>query len=131
MAHPPIDQSVVWVYTEDLDATTHFYGTVLGLSPVLNQGGCEIFRMGATGFLGVCRVRPGRYVEPKGVVITFVTPDVDAWHRHLLAQGVHPEGPPEHKPAFNIYGFFARDPNGYLLEFQRFLNPAWPSGVGN
>jgi catechol 2,3-dioxygenase-like lactoylglutathione lyase family enzyme len=129
MAHPPIDQSVVWVYTEDLEATSRFYGTMLGLSVVLDQGGCQIFRMGASGFLGVCRVRPGRQVEPKGVVITFVTPDVDAWHRHLLEHGVQPEGPPENKPAFNIYGFFARDPNGYLLEFQRFLNPAWPRGV--
>ena len=131
MTHPPIDQSVVWVYTEDLEDTARFYGTMLGLPLVLDQGGCRIFRMGASGFLGVCRVRPGRHVGPKGVVITFVTSDVDAWHRHLLAQGVQPDGPPETKPAFNIYGFFARDPNGYLLEFQNFLNPAWPREVAD
>ena len=126
MVHPVIDQSLTWVYTQDLDATAAFYATSLGLALVLDQGSCRIFRMGATGFLGVCRVRPGRFVEPKGVVITFVTPDVDGWYRHLLARGVMPEDPPEKREAFNVHGFFVRDPNGYLLEFQTFFNPDWP-----
>jgi hypothetical protein len=26
----------------------------------------------------------------------------------------------------NIYHCFLRDPNGYLIEIQRFLDPAWP-----
>ncbi len=131
MPHPPVDQSVTWIYTEDVDATCRFYGTTLGLEVVLDQvvaggGGCRIFRHSPTSFLGVCAVRPGRWSEPKGVVITFVTPDVDGWHRHLLAQGVTPEGAPTHSDKYNVYCFFARDPNGYLLEFQTFRDPAWP-----
>jgi len=125
MPHPPIGQSVTWVYTEDLEGTAGFYAEKLGLALALDQGACRIFRMGPTGFLGVCRVRPSRWVEPKGVVITFVVPDVDAWHRHLLDRGVTPEGPPRHSETFNVYAFFATDPNGYRLEFQTFRDPAW------
>jgi catechol 2,3-dioxygenase-like lactoylglutathione lyase family enzyme len=126
MSAPAVRQGVTWVYTEDLDATCRFYGEALGLAQVLDQGGCRIFRMGGGAFLGVCRVRPGRQVEPNGVVITFVTDDVDGWHRHLLARGVAPEGAPKRSEAFNVYCFFVRDPNGYLLEFQTFLDPSWP-----
>jgi len=133
MAHPPIDQSVTWIYTEDLAATCRFYGEVLGLEQVLDQigkdgGGCRIFRQSPSSFLGACRVRPGRWSEPKGVVITFVTPDVAGWHRYLIERGVTPEGPPTYSAAFNVDCFFARDPNGYLLEFQNFRDPAWPRG---
>ena len=127
MDHPAIGQSLTWIYTADLEATAAFYADRIGLELAFDQGTCRIFRLCPSGFLGVCQVRPGRFVEPKGVVITIVTPDVDGWHRHLLSRGVVPEGPPERKPAFNIYGFFARDPNGYLLEFQTFLDPAWPA----
>ena len=35
MTHPPIDQSVVWVYTHDLEGSARFYGTLLGFSLVL------------------------------------------------------------------------------------------------
>lgn len=127
MARPPIDQNVTWVYANDLEGTCRFYRDTLGLEQVLDQGGCRIFKSSASSFLGVCQVRPGRHVEPKGVVITFVTSDVDGWHRHLVAKGVTPEGAPERSEKFNVYCFFARDPNGYLLEFQTFLDPSWKS----
>ena len=37
------------------------------------------------------------------------------------------EGPPKVNPTYDIYNFFARDPDGHLVEFQRFLDPAWPA----
>ena len=89
------DQSITWVYTADLDGTCAFYAEKLGLSQVFDQGLCRLFRWSSTGFLGICQERPGRDVEPKGVVITLVTPDVDGWHHHLLAMGVTPDGPPQ------------------------------------
>lgn len=125
VAPPAAEQAIAWVYTNDLEATCAFYRDRLGLAQVYDQGLCRLFRWGAGSFIGVCRVRPGRYVEPKGVVLTFVTRDVDAWHRHVLANGVIPEAPPERSAAFNVYSFFVRDPNGYRLEFQSFLDPAW------
>jgi len=125
MLQTPEDQSITWVYTADLDGTCAFYSEKLGLPLVYDQGLCRLFRWSPTSFLGVCQVRPGRDVEPKGVVITLVTPDVDGWHRRLLANGVAPDGTPQRSERFNVYSFFARDPNGYRLEFQTFLDPAW------
>jgi predicted enzyme related to lactoylglutathione lyase len=125
MPHPPIAQQITWVYTHDLPGTARFYGETIGLEQVLDQGGCRIFKTSATSFLGVCPVRPGRHVEPKGVVITMVTEDVDAWHEVLKAKGVTILEPPTYHPSFEVYCLFAADPNGYKLEFQAFRTPAW------
>jgi catechol 2,3-dioxygenase-like lactoylglutathione lyase family enzyme len=125
MTAPPIDQQITFVYTRDLERSARFYAEVLGLELVLDQGACRIFRVAGEGFLGVCR-DPARGVVPEGVTLTFVTPEVDAWHERLAAAGVTLEGPPRETPAFGIYNFFARDPDGYRIEFQRFLDPAWP-----
>ena len=121
-----IQQQVVWVYTHDLDGTAQFYAETLELPLILDQGSCRIFRTSATSFLGVCQVRPGRQVEPAGVVITLVSPDVDRWYEHLKFRGVSLDGPPTRSAQFNVYCFFARDPNGYRIEFQQFLDPRWP-----
>ena len=123
---PPIHQQVTWVYTQDLDTTTPFYEQILGLPLILDQGTCRIYRSSATSFLGVCRTRPGREVEPRGLVLTLVTPDVDLWYARLRAAGVQVLAAPQHSAQFNVYSFFALDPNGYRIEFQRFLDPAWP-----
>lgn len=127
-ARPHLGQSITWVYTEDLPGTAAFYAETLGLDMVFDQGLCRIFSMGGTGFLGVCQVRPGRWVEPKGVVITFVTDDVDGWYTRLAERGAPLEAPPARSEAFNVYAFFTRDPNGYKLEFQTFLDPRWQRG---
>ena len=97
MAPPLTNQSIAWVYTDDLDGTCSFYRDRLELTQVYDQGMCRLFRWSANGFIGVCQVRLGRFVEPKGVVLTFVTPDVDAWYRHVMARGIAPDGPPAYK----------------------------------
>jgi catechol 2,3-dioxygenase-like lactoylglutathione lyase family enzyme len=125
MTPPPIDQQVSFIYTRDLARSARFYAEVLGLEPVLDQGACRIFRVAEGGFLGVC-TNPARAIVPEGFTLTFVTPEVDAWHDRLAEHGVSIEAPPAENTRFRIYNFFARDPDGYLLEFQRFLDPRWP-----
>lgn len=119
---------VTWVYTNDLSDTARFYADTLGFEMALDQGLCRIFRAAPHAFVGVCQVRPGRWVEPKGVVVTFVLPDaeaVDATYARLVAAGAEPESPPFHSAQFNVRAFFVLDPNGYRLEFQAFLDPKW------
>ncbi len=130
--HPPIFQQVTWIYTDDLDATATFYTGVLGLHQVFDQGLCRIMRMSQNSFLGVCVARPGRYVEPKGVVITMVSEaesGVEAWYERFQQAGIATEGAPERHDDFNVYCFFAKDPNGYLIEFQCFLDPGWQAAT--
>ena len=55
-----------------------------------------------------------------------MTTAVDEWYTHCVAHGLRPEREPLLNPIYNVYHFFLRDPNGYLLEFQEFRDPAWP-----
>lgn len=127
MTHPPIDAQITFLYTRDLAATTHFYQDILGLPLKLDQGGCRIYRLGVAAYVGFCQ----RDDAPHGpadsgvrhVILTLVTPQVDEWHRRLSQQGVIFEKAPAVNPRYNIYHCFLRDPNGYLIEIQRFLEP--------
>lgn len=121
-----VDQQVTFLYTQDLARTARFYEDVLGLPLVLDQGACRIYRAAGDAFLGFCQ-RADATETPTGVIVTLVSHDVDGWHRHLVEQGVTIEKPPTHNAAYNIYHCFLRDPNGYLLEIQTFLDPHWPA----
>ena len=125
MSRPSIDQQVTFLYTRNLDKTAHFYEKIMGLPLILDQGSCRIYRVSNDGFLGFCQ-RDTTPEQPQGIIFTFATHEVDAWYQHLSEQGVEFEKPPTHNSAYNIYHCFLRDPNGYLLEIQQFLNPAWP-----
>ena len=122
--HPPIDQQITFLYTFDLKATAHFYEDIMGLSLVLDQGSCRIYRTSRDGFLGFCQ---NDYTpeQPNGVIFTLVTHQVDAWYRYLSQRGIPFEKPPARNPTYNIYHCFIRDPNGYLIEIQEFLDPDW------
>ena len=125
MEHAPFDQQVTFLYTRDLATTVNFYEQVLGLSLVLDQGSCRIYRVSADGFLGFCQ-RAEAPEAPSGIIVTLVTEDVDDWHARLVARGVSFENAPAFNPTYNIYHCFVRDPNGYLLEIQSFRDPMWP-----
>ena len=125
MAHPPIDQQITFLYTSDLDATAHFYEQVLGLPLKLDQGSCRIYQVSQDGYLGFCQRAAAKSpsAEPHTLILTLVTQEVDAWFEYLQQQGVEFEKPPQVNPQYNIYHCFLRDPNGYLIEIQRFLHP--------
>lgn len=114
------DQQIVWVYTDDVETTCEFYGGMLGLELIRDEGAAQIFRTAGQAAIGVCQAFEDRVVEPAGSMITLVTDDVDAWYADLEERGADLLGPPRRLEAFGIYGFFARDPNGYVVEIQRF-----------
>ena len=118
-----ISAQITWVYTENLDASCRFYGSVLGFPLERNVKTAMIYRTAAQSFIGVCEAFGDRVVEPEGSMITFVTGDVDGCYERLTAAGADVDGPPHTLEQFGIYTFFARDPNGYRIEFQKFLEP--------
>lgn len=125
MTHPAIEQQVTFLYTRDLAQSAHFYEQIMGLALILDQGTCRIFSVCGSSYLGIClsEEAPER---PQGVIFTFATHEVDEWYRYLRDRGVEFEKPPTHNQKFNLYHCFLRDPNGYLLEIQQFLDPTWP-----
>ena len=120
---PAIDQHITFLYTDALAETARFYEDLLGLELALDQGTCRIYSVCAEAYVGFC----GRdtAATPDGVIFTLVSADVDGWYAHLSAAGVAFEKPPETNPKYQIYHCFLRDPNGYLIEIQRFEDPRW------
>lgn len=123
------DQQVTFLYTADMARARAFYEEALGLDCVLvQQGGCRIYRTAPSAYLGLCTAREGRSADPTGVILCLVADDVDGWAARLKGMGIALEKEPQANPVFGIYHLFLRDPDGYLIEIQRFEDPAWPRG---
>ncbi len=122
---PGFDQQITFLYTDDLLAADRFYGSLLGLPLVLDQGACRIYRAAGDAFIGVCSHK-GAPTGTGSVIVTLVTPEVDAWYERLRRQGVAFESPPADNETFGIRHCFLRDPAGYLVEIQCFRSPDWP-----
>jgi catechol 2,3-dioxygenase-like lactoylglutathione lyase family enzyme len=128
MHHPSIEQQITFLTTQDLTTTARFYEELLGLQLKLDQGSCKIYTITQTSFLGFCQIvntSQEHSEDPEYVIFTLVTHEVDAWFTFLESQQVDIEKPPAVNPKYNIYHCFLRDPNGYLIEIQEFLDPAW------
>jgi predicted enzyme related to lactoylglutathione lyase len=117
------DAAMTFCYTRDLVRLAAFYEGVMGLPLALDQGGCRIYRVAGSGYFGFCE-RPN-LPPAEGVLLTFVTDDVDGWYERLSAAGVPFDKTPASNPEYGIYHCFCRDPDGNRLEIQRFDDPDW------
>ncbi len=121
--HGIADALVTFLPTAELSASRDFYENVLGLELVVDQSTCLIFRVSASGYLGVCH-KDGSFAS-NGVITTLVTDDVDAWCHRITDRGWVIDSGPEHSAVFGIYHAFLADPSGNRLEIQRFDDPTW------
>jgi catechol 2,3-dioxygenase-like lactoylglutathione lyase family enzyme len=117
-----IGQQITFLDTRDLASTSDFYERVLRLRLARDQGGCRIYHVSGTSYVGFCE-RADAPAAPRGVVLTLVTDDVDDVCAHLRRYGVEFVKEPADNPPYRIYNAFVRDPNGYLIEIQRFWEP--------
>ena len=116
------DGQITWVYCNDLDTTCAFYADDLGLTLWRDAGAARIYRITDGALIGVCQTFEDRVIEPRGGMITLLTDDVDGWYARLKSRGAELRGTPADLPQFGIYSFFCKDPNGYVIEIQRFLD---------
>ena len=126
MKRPAIDQQITFLGTTDLEATAAFYEDVLMLPLVLDQGSCRIYRVAGDSFLGFCRHLPSS-AESRSIILTLVSQEVDDWYAYLLSSDIVVDERPVLNATYNIYHFFLRDPDGYLIEIQQFLDSVWPA----
>lgn len=117
------DAHITFLPVADLERSRTFYEGILGLELVVDQGACHIFRAADAGFVGTCINE--RAAAAAGVIVTLVTVDVDGWCARIVAGGHPIERGPEHNDRFGIYHAFLRDPDGHVIEIQRFDDPDW------
>ncbi len=106
---------LVFFRTASLETVVRFYTERVGAQVWLEQRDCTILEH--AGFrLGFCA---GEEAETEGTV-TFVYPTragVDAAHGRMADVA---DDPPQFNERYDIYQFFATDPEGRTVEFQTF-----------
>ncbi|MFH1766013.1 MAG: VOC family protein [Gemmatimonadota bacterium] len=124
---PAITATNAFYYYKDLNEAWAFYTRTLGFVTIADYGFAKILRVGPTSCLTLVDETRGMHSssEPKSVTLAVVTDEVEGWWEYLSGAGVEmrsPLGPEDGGPAEGRPhdGFVAIDPEGYLLEFERF-----------
>jgi len=110
---------IIFFRTVNRERTVSFYEDRLGFEEwLVQEGGCAILRR-ENLLLGFC---DGDGTEDEGIVTVVVEDQesVDALYDDLSDVA---REPPERNEAFDIYQFFAEDPDGRTVEVQTFLHP--------
>ena len=118
-----LEANITFLYYRDIPRAQRFYEDVLGLTLTVDQGYSKIYQVSPTSFVGLVDESKGlhRASEAKAVTLSFATEQVDAWYAYLTARGVPMKHPLENGSRHPTRGFVALDPEGYYLEFERFL----------
>ena len=115
---------IVFFRTERRAEVTEFYTDRLGFDRWLEQdGGCTILQHGNL-LIGFCDAET---TDTEGIVTIVLEGQaaVDDLHQELSDVA---NGPPEANEDFDIYQFFADDPDGRTVEVQAFRHPTPPTG---
>jgi lactoylglutathione lyase len=119
-----VQANIVFLYYKDIPRAQRFYEDVIGLRLAVDQGFAKIYQISPTSFVGLVDESQGlhRASDSKPVTLSFVTQDIDAWYEYLASKGVKLRGPVRDATRHPTRGFVAYDPEGYFLEFERFLD---------
>lgn len=122
MSVPEVDSLITFLYYENLDEAVSFYEDVMGFEKTVDQGWAKIYRVAGVAHVGLVDGRRGyhRPSHTKPVMITVVVQDVDEWYRYLRGKGVETLSEPKDHPEIDIRAFLLEDPEGYVIEIQRF-----------
>ena len=122
MKHFGIRASNLFLYYKDLDRATAFYQKTLGMELVADYQMARLFRMTADSYLILVDAAKGMHTaeEPKSVAVALLTDQLEAWQAYLSSRGLAPRAPLVARPGRPHDGFVIEDPEGYVLEFERF-----------
>jgi catechol 2,3-dioxygenase-like lactoylglutathione lyase family enzyme len=114
-------ESITFLGTKDLTKTSIFYQNILGLTLYKDQGVCLIFNINNQSKIGFCK-HISVIHNDKSPIVTLITEEVDKLYIKLIKRGLNLTEKPKVNHRFNIYHFFFKDPNGYTIEIQKFLD---------
>ena len=118
--------AITWFYYKDLAEPSEFYGDTMGFELVVDQRWARIYRANQGAFLGIVAGESG-FCQPQernAVLFTLVVKDVVTWYDRLKEHGADLLTSIEDKQEIQVRCFFLRDPGGYAIEVQQFLDPA-------
>ncbi len=108
---------IIFFKTCEMEAIVEFYQNRVGMSIWLEQPGCTILKYGNL-LVGFCQ----REVAETEGMITLVFENREEVDKMYDALSDIALDTPKENQKYNIYQFFARDPEGRSLEFQVFLH---------
>jgi predicted enzyme related to lactoylglutathione lyase len=116
---------ITFFYYRDLGRAAEFYQRVMGFRLVQDQRWAKIFRVAENAYLGCVDGSVGYHKpsETKPVMLTVVVDDPDQWYRHLLSHGVKTLSEPHDDKELGLRIFLFQDPEGYVVEIQKFYKP--------
>ncbi len=119
-----IRASNLYLYYNDLPTATEFYAKTLGMEMVADYKTSKVFRMTADSYLVLSDLAASMHKaeEPKTVALALLTDQLDEWYTYLKTTNTPFKYEYNLKPNRPHDGFVVIDPEGYLLEFERF-NP--------
>lgn len=112
---------IIFLGTKDLSAIKEFYIKKINMHIYLDQQTCCIFKYDNL-LLGFCQ----KEVPDTGGIITFFCPDKEGVDKFYNDHSNIALSKPKVNDKYNIYNFFAKDPEGRTLEFQAFLHDIKP-----
>jgi catechol 2,3-dioxygenase-like lactoylglutathione lyase family enzyme len=114
---------IAFLYYEDFERASRFYGEALGLSKTYDRDGVEVFAVTPSASVGIIDIRrrgPNAQVTPgdKSAGMSFIVDEldhVDAWYERLKDAGVDAEAPSDgtETPVRSVQ---FSDPEGYPME---------------
>ncbi|MFM1785423.1 MAG: hypothetical protein RLZZ108_447 [Actinomycetota bacterium] len=118
------DLFALTLLTHDLEASRHFYGSLLGLSEVFTDDVCVIYKCGTTMInllkLGNANdlAAPAQVGAPSEVsaVYTLKFADIDALANDLVQAGLALLNGPQDQP-WGVRTLCVQDPSGHVWEF--------------
>lgn len=122
MPGPEVKGLITFLYYKDLARAAKFYEDIMGFEKTIDQGWAKIFKVKDAAHVGLVDGKRGyhRPSHTKPVMITVVVSDVDDWYRYLKDKGVKTLSEPRDNVEINIRAFLLKDPEGYVIEIQKF-----------
>ncbi len=112
----------LFLYYKDLEAAGEFYTQIMGMELVADYEMALILRMTQHSYLILVDATKGMHTadEPKSVALALLTDQLDEWYDYLKGQNVKIKYDYKPKEGSAHDGFVIEDPEGYLLEMERF-----------
>ena len=114
-----------FIYFDDLHAACDFFGNVLGLPLVCDQGWSKIYRTSPTSYLGAVDRSQGacKATTRDGVLTSLVINNFDEMHQRLVDAGFQFDFGPHYSESLKIKTMMFIGPEGYKFEVEEFLEP--------